>query len=169
MLIAVPPHRGTDVVRNSGIGDEDGWIPADKETMRVTGYDNVFAIGDATSIPISKSGVVVHLQSGVVTENIIHEMDGVPVSLHYNGRINCPMELGRHRAIFVSASYASPPANQSPSLVKYIMKRSFAKMYWRTMNGSMEWLMGIYFGKTSSSLPDTKESEKVAPIPVPAR
>jgi sulfide:quinone oxidoreductase len=169
LLIAVPPHRGSDVIRNSGIGDQDGWIPADKETMRVAGHDDVFAIGDATSIPISKSGVVAHLQSGVVAENIINAMDGIPLSVHYNGRINCPMELGRHRAIFVSASYTSPATKQTPSFVKYTMKRSFARMYWRTMNGSMEWLMGIYFGKTNSSLPETKELERAAQAQMPAR
>src|SRR5208283_5240085 len=60
LLIAVPPHRGTDVIRNSAIGDEDGWIPSDKGTMRVKGHDDAFAIGDATDIPVSKSGVVAH-------------------------------------------------------------------------------------------------------------
>ena len=34
LLIMVPPHRGADVVVESGIGDADGWIPADKNTMR---------------------------------------------------------------------------------------------------------------------------------------
>jgi sulfide:quinone oxidoreductase len=169
LLIAIPPHRGTDLIKNSGIGDEEGWIPADKETMRVKGQEGVYAIGDATSIPISKSGVVAHLQAGVVSANIINEMEGIPTSLHYNGRINCPMELGRHQAIFVSASYTSPAADQSPSFIKYTMKRSFARMYWRTMNGSLEWLMGMYFGKTSSPLPDTKQSEGAAPAQVVAR
>jgi sulfide:quinone oxidoreductase len=151
LLIAVPPHRGTDVIRDSGIGDEDGWIPADKGTMRVKGHDDAFAIGDATSIPISKSGVVAHLQSPVVTENILLGLAGSSESMQYNGRINCPMEVGRHRAMFVSATFTSPAADQSPSMVKYYMKRSFSRMYWRTMKGNMEWLMGIYFGKTSSS------------------
>ena len=50
LLIAVPPHRGTNVIKNSGFGDEDGWIPADKGTMRVKGHDDAFAIGDATAI-----------------------------------------------------------------------------------------------------------------------
>ena len=103
------------------------------------------------------------------TANILNEMGGVPMSLHYNGRINCPMELGRHQAIFVSASYTSPAADQSPSFIKYTMKRSFARMYWRTMGGSLEWLMGMYFGKTSSMLPDTKEAEGAAPTQVVAR
>ncbi len=168
LLIAVPPHRGTDVIRNSGIGDEDGWIPADKGTMRVKGHDDAFAIGDATNIPVSKSGVVAHLQSPVVTENILLGLGGSSESVEYNGRINCPMEVGRHRAVFVSATYTTPVAKQSPSMVKYFMKRSFSTMYWRTMKGNMEWLMGLYFGKTSSPQVEPKEAEKAAPAQVPA-
>ncbi len=169
LLIAVPPHRGANVIRNSGIGDDDGWIPADRGTMRVKGHDDAFAIGDATAIPVSKSGVVAHLQSGVVAENILLGLEGSSESMQYNGRINCPMELGRHRAMFVSATYTSPATDQSPSLVKYYMKRSFSKMYWRTMKGSMEWLMGIYFGKTSTRVVEPQNSAE-PPMPlVPAR
>ncbi len=160
LLIAVPPHRGTDVIRNSGIGDEDGWVPADKETMQVKDHGDAYALGDCTSIPISKSGVVAHLASGVVAENIMLDMTGSSERLHYSGRINCPMEVGHRKAIFVSATYTSPAAEQSPSFIKYAMKRSFSKMYWRTMNGSLEWLMGIYFGKTSTSVLEEPKSEK---------
>ena len=90
LLIAVPPHHGTDVIRNSGFGDEDGWIPADKGTMRVKGHDDAFAIGDATAIPISKSGVVAHLQSPVVAENILLGLGGSSESMQYNGREKLP-------------------------------------------------------------------------------
>ena len=71
--------------------------------------------------------------------------------------------------MFVSATYTSPATDQSPSLVKYYMKRSFSKMYWRTMKGSMEWLMGIYFGKTSTRVVEPQNSAE-PPMPlVPAR
>ncbi len=169
LLIAVPPHHGTDVIRNSGFGDEDGWIPADKGTMRVKGHDDAFAIGDATAIPISKSGVVAHLQSPVVAENILLGLGGSSESMQYNGRINCPMEVGRHRAMFVSATFTSPAADQSPSMVKYYMKRSFSRMYWRTMKGNMEWLMGLYFGKTSTPLVEPQDVGKPTVAQVQSR
>src|SRR5712692_9117067 len=46
LLIMVPPHRGADVIIKSGIGDKDGWIPTDKNTMRIKGQENVYALGD---------------------------------------------------------------------------------------------------------------------------
>ncbi len=148
LLIAVPPHRGANVMVKSGIGDSEGWIPANRATMVVNGQDDAFAIGDATAIPISKSGVVAHLQSIVVADNILSDMNGSSERLEYNGRINCPMEVGDRRAIFVSSTYTSPPVDQTPSRVKYMEKRSFSRIYWRALNGSLEPIFDIFFGNT---------------------
>jgi sulfide:quinone oxidoreductase len=162
LLIAVPPHHGADVVVNSGIGDQDGYVPTDRGTMRVAGQEGVYCIGDATNIPVSKSGVVAHLQSVVVAHNIVTEIAKSEDFLEYNGRINCPMEVGRHRAIFVSATYTSPPTDQTPSLVKYYMKRSFAMIYWRALNGSLERIFDVFFGQTR--FPAAKRPEEAKPL-----
>jgi sulfide:quinone oxidoreductase len=162
LLIAVPPHHGADVIINSGIGDQDGYVPTDRGTMKVTGQDGVYAIGDATNIPVSKSGVVAHLQSVVVAHNIVAEINGSRDMLEYNGRINCPMEVGEHKAIFVSATYTSPPTDQTPSIVKYVMKRSFAMIYWRALNGSLERVFDVFFGQTRFPAAGQPESRQPA-------
>jgi sulfide:quinone oxidoreductase len=128
--------------------------------MRVTGQQGVYAIGDATNIPVSKSGVVAHLQSVVVARNIVAEMQQSPDLFEYNGRINCPMEVGARRAIFVSATYTSPPTDQSPSIVKYLMKRSFAMIYWRALKGSLERMFDVFFGQTRFPVSKQPEPEK---------
>ena len=148
LLIAIPPHHGADVIVNSGIGDEEGYLPADKGTMKVKGQSDAYALGDATDIPVSKSGVVAHLQSVVVAHNIVAEIRKSSDLLEYNGRINCPMEVGRRRAIFVSATYTSPPEDQTPSIVKYYEKRIFSEIYWRALSGSLEGVFDIFFGRT---------------------
>jgi len=160
LLIAVPPHHGADVVINSGLGDQDGYVPTNRGTMQVVGQEGVYCIGDATNIPVSKSGVVAHLQSVVVAHNIVAEIEKSHDLVEYNGRINCPMEVGRHKAIFVSATYASPPVDQTPSTVKYYMKRSFAMIYWRALNGSLEMIFDVFFGKTRFPLSKESESER---------
>jgi len=162
ILIAVPPHHGADVIVNSGIGDQDGYVPTDRGTMQVLGQEGVYCIGDATNIPVSKSGVVAHLQSVVVAHNIVAEIEKSQDLLEYNGRINCPMEVGHRRAIFVSATYTTPPKDQTPSLVKYYMKRSFAMIYWRALNGSLERMFDVFFGKTRFPLSKPPEPEKQA-------
>lgn len=152
LLLAVPPHKGAQVIIDSGIGaDEDGWIPTDKEKLTVSKYDNVFAIGDATSIPVSKSGVVAHLQAVDVASNIARDLIGASSGeeILYNGRINCPMEVGGRKATFVSANYTTPPKQNSPTLLKYVMKRGFGTMYWSALKGTWEWMFKIYFDKTN--------------------
>ncbi len=168
LLIAIPPHHGADVIINSGIGDQDGYVPTDRGTMKVVGQQGVYCIGDATNIPVSKSGVVAHLQSVVVAHNIVAEIEKSSDLLEYNGRINCPMEVGKHRAIFVSATYTSPPTDQTPSLVKYYMKRSFAMIYWRALNGSLERLFDVFFGRTRfpvSKAPEPQEQAIAVKVP----
>jgi hypothetical protein len=85
--------------------------------------------------------VVAHLQSVVVAHNIVSGMRGTHDELAYNGRINCPMEVGQHKAIFVSATYTSAPDDQTPSTIKYII-------YWRALNGSLERVFDAFFGQT---------------------
>lgn len=149
LLIAVPPHRGAEVVRASGIGDEEGWIPVDSRTMKVRDHPEAYAIGDATSIPISKSGVVAHLQAEAVAGSLASELRGGREVFEYNGRINCPMETGLRRALFVSGTYESAPRRERPTLLRYAMKREFASIYWSTIQGGWSWLMDAYFGETS--------------------
>jgi sulfide:quinone oxidoreductase len=165
LLIAVPPHRGADVVRASGIGGNDGWIPTDKRTMRMKDRREVYALGDATDIPISKSGVVAHLQADIVAHNLLSDLAGGQDSLEYNGRINCPMETGHRRALFVSGTYDVAPGGQEPTFVRYVMKRSFSRMYWSALRGSWGWLFDVYFGETSHPAGQVaaKEEERVKP------
>ena len=65
LLILVPPHRGQQVIETSDLGDERGWVPVDKNTLKHTKFTDIWAIGDATNIPISKSGSVAHYEATV--------------------------------------------------------------------------------------------------------
>lgn len=150
LLILVPPHRGADVVINSEIGDSDGWIPTDKNTMRITGYENAYAIGDATNIPVSKTGVTAHLEAITAANNITSAIRQRRAVYKYNGRINCPFEMGSGKAAFVVGSYDMPVKEIHPTRVRYLMKKAFARFYWRTLSGSLDWLFSMYFGKTQT-------------------
>jgi sulfide:quinone oxidoreductase len=148
LLIMVPPHRGAEVVAKSSIGDSDGWIPTDKHTMRIVGRENEYAIGDATSIPISKTGVTAHLEAIVAVNNIVASVRGKKEVYRYNGRINCPFEMGSGKAAFVVSSYDMPVKEMHPNRLRYAMKKAFADFYWRTLSGNWDWLLNAYFGKT---------------------
>jgi sulfide:quinone oxidoreductase len=150
LLIMVPPHRGADVVVKSGIGDADGWIPTDKNTMKIAGYENAYAIGDATNIPISKTGVTAHLEAITASDNIVSSIHRRRELYKYNGRINCPFEMGSGKAAFVIGSYDMPVKEIHPSRIRYMMKKAFARFYWLTLSGNLDRLFGLYFGKTQA-------------------
>jgi sulfide:quinone oxidoreductase len=148
LLIMVPPHRGADVIARSGIGDVDGWIPTDKNTMRIQGHEDAYAIGDATDVPVSKTGVTAHLEAIVAANNIVSSIRGRGQTYKYNGRINCPFEMGSGKSSFVVGSYTIPVKEIHPSRVRYMMKKVFARLYWSTLSGNWDWLFNVYFGKT---------------------
>ena len=76
LLVLVPPHEGARVVIDSGLGDSGGWIPTDKHTLNVEGHDRIFALGDATNLPISKSGSTAHFEAPVIASRIAALVQG---------------------------------------------------------------------------------------------
>jgi sulfide:quinone oxidoreductase len=46
LLVLVPPHRGAKVIEESGLGDEQGWLPTDRNTLQVTGKSHIYALGE---------------------------------------------------------------------------------------------------------------------------
>ncbi len=47
-----------------------GWLPTDRETLQVGGRHNVYALGDATDLPLSKAGSTAHFEAPVVAERV---------------------------------------------------------------------------------------------------
>src|SRR5215470_6967374 len=78
LLVLVPPHRGQQLIEDSGLGDERGWIPVDKQTLKHEQFERIWALGDATDIPISKSGSVAHYEAPIVAEQIAAAVNGEP-------------------------------------------------------------------------------------------
>ena len=56
LAVIIPLHGGAAYVeRSPGLGDELGFIPVDPSTLQAKVKPNVFALGDATDVPTSKS------------------------------------------------------------------------------------------------------------------
>lgn len=113
-LIAIPPHHAPQVVKDSGLAAESGWIPVDAHTLR-TQYEGVFAIGDITTImlpvgrPLPKAGVFAHYQAEAVAQNIAAELEGSEPTHRFNGKGYCFLEMGGGRAGFASGNFYDAP------------------------------------------------------------
>lgn len=136
LAILVPPHKGADVVSASGMGDAGGWLQVDKETLRVLGHDNVFAIGDATNLPISKSGSTAHFEAPVVVEQIVavlEHREPREAKARYGGRVACFLETGGRKATVLLFNYERPPRPPRPSIMWHFAKWAFNRAYWWTV------------------------------------
>ncbi len=109
VLITIPTNMGDDVIERSGMGDELNFIPTDKFTLRVDGYDNIFAIGDCTNLPSSKAGSVAHFESDILIENFLDVIEGREPRAKFDGHANCYIESGFGKGILIDFNYDTEP------------------------------------------------------------
>jgi sulfide:quinone oxidoreductase len=134
LLVLVPPHRGQKVIEDSGLGDERGWVPVDKNTLKHTMFEHIWAIGDTTNIPISKSGSVAHYEASVAAEEIAAAVKGEAPPAHvYDGKVMCFLETGHGQATTIRFDYDHPPVSPMPSRLWHWAKVLFNKTYWHTV------------------------------------
>ncbi len=133
LLALVPPHRGQDLVSESGLGDVSGWLPTDRNTLQVDGGERIFAIGDATNLPISKSGSTAHFEAPVVASRIASVVRGTAPKENYGGKVMCFLETGNRKATVLRFDYEHPPAPLQPNNVWHVAKWMFNRIYWQTV------------------------------------
>ncbi len=130
LLVLVPPHRGAPVVVNSGLGDAQGWIATNRETLQSKADPNIYALGDATDLPVSKSGSAAHFEAKVVANRIAAELLGEPNGQVYDGEVMCFLETGRGQASQLVFDYHHPPQPPRPSRFYHWQKMLFNEAYW---------------------------------------
>ena len=133
LLVLVPPHRGARVIEDSRLGDEQGWIPTDRNTLEVKGVPHVYALGDATDLPVSKSGSAAHFEAKVVAARILAAIRGEELKADeatYDGEVMCFLETGYNKATQLVFNYEHPPRPPRPSLYYHMEKQLFNRAYW---------------------------------------
>lgn len=147
LLVAVPLHGGAPyVARSPGLGDELGFVPADPHTLRSRAAPNVFAIGDAASLPTSKAGSATHFEGETLTANVEHLLAGEELEGSYDGHVNCFIETGFHKALLVDFDYETEPLpgrfpepHVGPlsllreSRLNHLGKLAFQPLYWHML------------------------------------
>jgi len=108
-LVTIPVHMGDEVIEKSGLGDDLGFIPTDKHTLQSKNYKNVFVIGDASNIPTSKAGSVVHFAAEILHNNLICAIENRPFTASFDGHSNCYIETGRGKGALIDFNYDTEP------------------------------------------------------------
>lgn len=109
VLTIVPTNMGNSLVERSGMGDDLNFIPTDMYTLHSKNYENIFVLGDASDIPTSKAGSVVHFASEVIYENLLSAMEGRPMKSRFDGHSNCYIETGYGKGSIIDFNYDTEP------------------------------------------------------------
>ncbi len=145
LAVVVPLHGGAEYVgRSPGLGDELDFVSTDEHTLQSKAAPNVFAIGDATSVPASKAGSVTHFEGEVLVENVRRFLEGEPLDASYDGHANCFVETGFGKALLIDFNYDTEPLpGHFPSAVglpllkesrlNHLGKLMFQWFYWHVL------------------------------------
>lgn len=139
-LHVTPPQSAPDVIKESALANADGWVEVDKYTLRHVRFPNVFALGDASSLPTSRTGAAIRKQAPVLVENLMAVREGKTPTARYDGYSSCPLVTGFGRLILAEFDYDGAPQETFPfdqSIERYSMYAlklyGLPEMYWNGM------------------------------------
>ena len=130
LLVLTPPHRGAQLIVNSGLGDAQGWVPTDRETLQSKADARIYVLGDASDLPVSKSGSAAHFEAKVVVARLVGEVHGKPNDIRYTGEVMCFIETGEQQATQIIFDYNNAPQPPQPRHYYHFEKALFNKAYW---------------------------------------
>ena len=140
MLHVTPPMSAPDFVAESPLADEAGWVDVDKHTLQHNRFANVFSLGDASSLPTSKTGAAIRKQAPVLVENLLSTMSGQPLHGSYDGYTSCPVVTGYDSLVLAEFNYDKEPAetfpfDQSKERFSMLMLKKFGlpNLFWHGM------------------------------------
>jgi Uncharacterized NAD(FAD)-dependent dehydrogenases len=102
MIHVTPPQSAPDFIKQSPLavpGSVYGWVDVDKYTLQHNRYPNVFSLGDASSLPTSKTAAAARKQAPIVAENLLALIDSKPLLHKYDGYTCCPLITGYGKTI----------------------------------------------------------------------
>jgi sulfide:quinone oxidoreductase len=141
MIHVTPPQGPPDVVRKSPLADAAGWVEVDKFTTRHVRFPNVFSLGDASSLPTSRTGAAVRKQAPVLVANLLAALGERAGGARYDGYAACPIPTGYGKLLLCEFDYDLKPTPSIPLLdttkeqrLLYPLKRyGLPALYWHGM------------------------------------
>ena len=82
LLMLLPPFRGSSAASYLGLTNDEGYINVDS-TMRVTGQERIYAVGDCVNFTGPKMGHMASRQGEVAAINLAAEINGDEPVSHY--------------------------------------------------------------------------------------
>ena len=130
LLLAIPPHMSPKVIYDCGLAKEPGFIQIDRDCK--TSFENVFAVGDVTTLQVTetmavpKAGIFAEGEGIVVAKNIISKIQLKDDFILFDGKGGCFIESGRDTASIIDVdmfSDSKPLTNLTESTSDNLSKK----------------------------------------------
>jgi len=140
LLHVTPPMCAPDFIKRSPLADKAGWVDVDQFTLQHTRFPDIFALGDANSLPTGRTGAAIRKQAPVLVKNLLAHRSGKPLTARYNGYTSCPIVTRRGRMLLAEFDYDGNPCETFPfnqakeRFSMWILKRYILpQLYWHGM------------------------------------
>lgn len=93
-LHVTPPMGPPNFIKDSPIADAAGWVDVNDATLQHKNpeFSNIFALGDCSSLPTSKTAAAITAQAPIIAENVFRLMETGNISdAAYDGYTSCPV------------------------------------------------------------------------------
>ncbi|GIN88564.1 type II sulfide:quinone oxidoreductase Sqr [Heyndrickxia sporothermodurans] len=145
MIHVSPPMGAPPFIAQSSLADADGYVDVDKFTLRHTRYRNIFAAGDCTNLPTSKTGAAIRKQAPVVVENLLAIINNKEMNAKYDGYTSCPLVTGYNKLVLAEFDYNKNPQETFPidqskeRMSMYLLKKNLLPLMY--FNGMLKGVM----------------------------
>ena len=114
MLHAVPPQSAPDFIKQGPLANAAGWVDVHKHTLQHVKYPDVWGLGDASSLPTSRTGAAIRKEAPVLVQNLLARRRGEALTGHYDGYASCPLVTGYGKLILAEFDYDGNPMESFP-------------------------------------------------------
>jgi sulfide:quinone oxidoreductase len=96
-------------------GEDGEYVAVDRGSLRHRTHDRVYALGDCTDLPTSKTAAAARAQAATLATNLVADVTDQPREAEYDGFAACPLLTRRGRAMIAAYDYdgALAPAVES--------------------------------------------------------
>ncbi|PWI54272.1 sulfide-quinone oxidoreductase [Sulfoacidibacillus thermotolerans] len=152
LTVLIPTYRGPDLITESGLGDEAGFVPTD-ENFQHLDYENIFAIGDVASRTVPKLGHLAVEQGNLVASLLRQRITRSGERYDYEPEVFCIMNMGHRKATLIRSNvlWGGTTDIAYHSTMSHLMKSSF-DTYMAKFKGKMppqlaQRLLNVYLGR----------------------
>jgi NADPH-dependent 2,4-dienoyl-CoA reductase/sulfur reductase-like enzyme len=109
-LLHVVPKMGPHAfIKNSALADQTGYVDVNPSTFRHKLYPNIWSIGDASSLPTSKTAAAITSQAPILARHVVRALEGHQPDLEYDGYTSCPLTTGEKKVLLAEFKYDGVP------------------------------------------------------------